>query len=550
MRTLHARLEALTWREWLFALLSLSLLSRLVVYLALPPTEPYTSLHPSVPLYFDDLQNHFWDYIRFTASKPPMPHILNALVVKVAGARLAYESRLFLVQLSLLDITALGLIFHAAIMLRIRNTIAFTGVLLYSLTLIPFELWRGSYFYDQMTTFFTAFFAYAIVRCLLSEKRRFVLLLAISGALLVFQSAVNLPVIPMTMAILSGYKYFTGLPGKIVLRRLSAALLGIALVTAVCRLKNSGRGETTITSNEGGAALMMVVQKSLGYDTEAVRRLIQDSHVPAWYLWCYDHPSSPVDGKGVPYEGWETLARAFGICSPWTTLKDHSWPFDFTILDAYLAGTGQTEFLPTVRADMRDMQEHRHLFAGFAHEFEPRWTGVYGSVSYKVALNGLRTNPLGFLKAFKDLQFLFAHYGPYFPRTVMNEMPPGSVPAIRFFDFVTTVFGWILGVAYHGLYIFLIAASGWMIHLGRRGPQADMKLFLTGIAPALILSVPLICLSVIFSTLVGGENDRYFIQIYPYLVLLTAWAAERLVPLIKIAEQRYSAYRAGPALGS
>lgn len=522
--------ERMSWRSWLWILIGVSLLARLSAYLALPPMASYTSIPPGSALFFDSLQNHFWEFMRFTASKPPMPYVLNAIVVKAAGAQWAHESRLFMIWLFLLDTAALGLLFHAAVLLRVRASVTFACVLLYSLALIPFEIWRNGMFYDQLTTFFTAFFAYAVVRCLLSDKRRFVLLLAASGGLLVFQSAVNLPVVPVTMAVLFGYKFILGLKARPAALSLSAALLAIFMVATVCRLKNSERGEATVTSTEGGPALMMVVQKSLDYDVAAVRALIVQTGAPPWYLWCYDNPRVPHDVNGVAYEGWETLSRAFGICFPFTALKDPSWPFDFRELDAYLTTSGQASVAHSVRADMKDTQERRHLYTGYCPELEPRWIGVYGAVSYQVALMGLRLHPLAFLRSFRQLHFLFSHYGPYFPRTIMKEMPPDAMPALGLFTLITTIFGWIYGAAYHALYIFLAGSAAWLLYAYRRG-RPDLKHFAAEAAPALILSVPLVSLAVIFSTLVGGENDRYFIQIFPYLMLLGACGAERLIAL-------------------
>lgn len=523
--------EPKSWRTWLWILLGVSLLARVLAYLFLPPTAPYLSLDQTTLYFYDNLQNHFWDFIRFTGSKPPMPHVLHALVAKAAGAAHAHELRLYLIQLFLLDLAALGLLFHAAVLLRARNAVAFACVLGYSLALVPFELWRDGFFYDQLTTFFTAFFAYAVVRCLLSDKRRFVFLLAASGALLVFQSAVNLPVVPVTMSVLFCCKWLLGLRMKAAAARLSAALLAVLLAAAVCRHKNSERGEASVTSNEGGAALMMVVQKSFDYDVAAVRRLIQEAGAPDWYLWCYDHPKSPLDASGAPSPGWKTLSEAFGICFPWTGVKDQAWPFDFRELDGYLTRTGQSTLAGVVRADMKDARERRHLYAGYCPELEPRWIGVYGSVSYRVALHGLRTHPLAFLRSYWHLHYLFAHGGPYFPRTVMDEVPAGALPARRLFRGITTVVGWCFGVAYHALYVFFVAAAGWLMYLRRRGRSAEMSSFAAQAAPAAILFVPLVCLAVIFSTLVGGENDRYFIQIFPYLTLLSAWGVERLVSL-------------------
>ena len=103
---------------------------------------------------------------------------------------------------------------------------------------------------------------------------------SIAGALLVSQSAVNAAVVPVSILIISLFLYIPKQQYRqLALSLIITLLLPIALLVAISK-KNQSVGHESLTSNKGGPAMMMVVQRAYGYDADRVHPLIKEGSAP------------------------------------------------------------------------------------------------------------------------------------------------------------------------------------------------------------------------------------------------------------------------------
>ncbi|MBV9988352.1 MAG: hypothetical protein JO301_11790, partial [Chitinophagaceae bacterium] len=337
--------------------------------------------------------------------------------------------------------------------------------------------------------------------------------------------AVSAGIVPASLLLCSAFIY---LPGKRWRSFFMNTLVMVALpvvVLLVISQKNrrSGTGEA-LTSNKGGPAMMMVVQRAYNYDTVRIRKAIADE--PGWYLWAYDHATVPINEQtGSPYENWLNLSQAFGICF-FGAQKDSGigiWRFNFSPLLNYLRNSGPAALIDPVRQDSADALIRPYRFAGYSPELNPRWIGIYGDVSKKIYFKTIIREPLGMLRAFVVQQAIFAAYGPLFPlnttqnkpgllvrsglRTSKDPLPLGALLVVICVLFA--VMSWIT-YAIVLLNLLLLFFRIWTKKLIRF--SMEFSLF----------SIPLLLIAIVFSCLVGGENDRYFMQAAPYITILAA----------------------------
>ena len=509
-------------------LLLWSIALRVIVYLLLPVSDDFGKYTYSGPLFFSALQEHFGDYLSFTTNIPPGTFLIDALVIGITGAKTAMAIRSFLILVSIMDIVALFLLWDITGMMGADKKTSFWAILLYSTALIPFELWHNGMHYDHPTLFLTTLFLWSLVRLFKNETGiSNWIWISVTGALLVSQSAVNSAIVPFTILFFLLIVYFPKKKyGKLVL----AVLITLSLPVTVLKIisnKNQKEGQESLTSNKAGPAMMMVVQRAYQYDVNKVRAQMQSAEAPDWYLWTYDHATVPVDPlSGKPYKDWINLSQAFGICF-FSHGKEYKgpWAFDFDPLIQYLESTKKDKLLQIVKEDAADAVEKPYRYAGFSPELSPRWIGVYGDISKKIFFATIRDHPVGMLKAFAAQQGIFAIYGPLFTFNTTQSSPSlfarsgvrtskETIPLSFLFIPVTLVFAVVSWVTYL-LMLMNIPVFIWQFLKSLR----PGKKLLT-VDGFLLVSVPAICVAVIFSCLVGGENDRYFMQVSPYIIVL------------------------------
>jgi hypothetical protein len=520
-----------------FWLLFLSGLVRVLVYSKLPSPD---AVPPNWTLYFEALRKHFFEYIYFTTLKPPLSHLINALPLWLFGPVMTYESRYFLIIAFLLDTLAVWLVYLAAKNLKIRDGLAFIIALFYSMAIIPLELWRNGLMYDHHTIFFTALFIYACCRMLNSQKLNNLLFVSVSGALLLWQSTANVAVVPVTAgaAILltlkkDSFKFLR------LLKKGGIVLGGPILAAALLIGKNYLVSGTPTTSNGLGPGVMMIVQRALEYQIDKVRTLAIESGVPDWWLWCYDHPTAPTDPDGKPYPNWEYVPMVYGYCTPWTKLSDASWPFDFSPLYKYLFETGQLKLAKIVEKDMNDMQKRKYLFAGYSPETCQRWISQYGNESVKLYKRLLMKNRRRYIWAVKQIYEIYVLKGSKFLSRLTTELRTEPIPAQQTFLAITKIFGAFMLISYisvflcFGMFIFnVIVLLFLFIVLAIIKKRRNVRTWLLPMRAFVLLSIPIILSSIIFTITVGGENDRYLLQSTPYLVLIVGYFLSQIRRLV------------------
>ncbi|MEO8173370.1 MAG: hypothetical protein ABI581_09815 [Sediminibacterium sp.] len=522
-------------------LIGISVLLRVIVYLLLPVSDDFGRYSNSSPLFFSALTEHFKEYLAFTTNIPPATFIIDAFLLNMIGVKAAMSMRAFLILIFILDTIAISLLFRSAKRMGSNESIAFIVLTIFSIALIPFELWRDGMHYDHLTFSFTAFFAWSLVRVIKNHNSVFnKSLVSITGALLVSQSAANSAIVPFSVFSILCFLY---LPKKQFIQFGYALLVSLLLPVVVLFMiskKNSGEGQEGLTSNKAGPAMMMVVQRAYKYDVAKVRELVQSNGAPAWYTWTYDHATPPFDPSTKKQaEGWMNLAQAFGICfySADGPTSNNPWGFNFDPLAQYLRNNGPAELLPIVQADAGDAINRPYLFAGFSSELSPRWIGVYGDVSKRMFFAALKKNPVGMGKAFIEQQGIFCLYGHLFLYNTTQSKPSlmarsglktitGSVPLSFLLIPATFCFALIAFVTYLAMLLNIpVVLWRWLKSIRSGKTTLNNNTFL-------LLSIPAICIAVVYSCLVGGENDRYFIQASPYLVLLStclpAWFSSKI----------------------
>jgi hypothetical protein len=506
-----------------------SILLRLVVYLTLPVSDDFGRYSNSGSLYFSALTEHFGDYLLFTTNIPPATFIIHAFVLTVADAKTAMNVQAFLILVFVLNITAVALLYNSAKRIGASQKLTFFVMLIFSVALIPFELWRAGMHYDHLTLFFTSFFLWALVRLITDESSYSnMFLVSLSGALLVSQSAASSAIVPFSILVILCFLY---LSKKQFLKLGYAVLITLLLPVTVFILisnKNRTAAQEGLTSNKAGPAMMMVVQRAYRYDAVKLREMMKENNAPAWYLWTYDHARPPVDSvTGKEAEGWINLSQAFGICffSADGKAKKNTWQFDFDPLIQYLRANGYQKEAKIAEDDAGDALQKPYRFAGFSPELSPRWIGVYGEVSKKMFFIALSKNPIGMGKAFAEQQGIFALYGPLFlygttqdkaslfARAGLRTLKT-QLPLYQLLVPVTLVFALFSFIVYWIVLINIPVTVFQFLKNGKRGRRHQPVSYF------LLLSIPVLCIAVVYSCLVGGENDRYFMQATPYLVVL------------------------------
>lgn len=526
--------EAVSVRRLAAWLMYISIGMRVAVYLMLPAEKPMQQFHPSDLLFFSALTEHFRDYISFITLIPPGSYVINAAVFKLLGVEAALQFRAFSVLISILDIVSVMLLWRAAGTAGAGRKIRFVLLLIFSMSLIPFELWRGGMHYDHHTVFFTSAFAAAIVYWISKrESWTAVWLVSLTAALLVSQSAVNSAIAPAVILVTGISIYFNARQySSMAVRTAIAMLLPIAALLLISA-KNKSVSEDGMTSNKAGPAMMMVVQRAFNYDAGRVRDFAKQAGAPAWYIWTYDHATVADDpATGKPYTGWINLAQAFGICffAADSARNCNFFSFDFHPLLQYLrADTGAAKLVRYPLADSTDLKDKPYRYAGYSPELTPRWIGVYGDVSKTIYAKAILSHPVAMIRACLVQCGIFSIYGPLFPYNAMQAKSNllarsglRTLPAPMPFSVVLVLFtllfacaGWF---ALAAVFINLLLAGYFILRKRNSKPEGNKHIYFN------LISIPLLFVCAVFSCLVGGENDRYFMQAAPYIMLLACLA--------------------------
>ncbi|MBL7133007.1 MAG: methyltransferase domain-containing protein [Phycisphaerae bacterium] len=521
----------------LMIVLAAAIFVRALVYCLLPARAPAFS--DNLIYYHQALTQHLGQYLRFATLKPPLTYLIHSATFRLFGLQNTHVLYINLLVVFVMDCAAVILLYLACLRLSINRFLAGGVLLIYSVAYVPWELmWEGSH-YDHHTLLLTSVFIYCLVRAVTERSRRHLVMVSISAGLLVGQSTVNALSAPAAIVMaalvisLSARRRWPAL-----CRDAAVGLIGPIIVVGGLCVKNYLAAGVVGTSNLAGPAAMMVVQKAMDLDDQRVREFLIRCDAPRWYLWAYDNAVRPIMPNGKPYP-WP-VSKAFGICYERTKLGAELWPHDFRPLHRKLVELGEKDLAASVEKDMADARHRPYLFAGFSPELSPRWIGRYGRVSVKVYRGLIVKEPGLYLAAVRRCHKVFWNYGSRLPRHIMRKGArtlPEPVPLETFLTVFARAFQWLSRWGYRLLYLgWLAALVAWAVRIvskrrkaahaaGDRWASASAKASAdesawAWLGPFAVLSAPALLMTAIFSCMVGAENNRYFLQISPYLMLI------------------------------
>lgn len=490
-------------------------LVRGAVYLLLPPAAD-AELTPTVIAYFSALRDHFAEYLWTTTNRPPLTYVINATFGGIFGPSILYGARVDLL-LSFAANTLGGLaVFLAARRAGAAAKIALGVGFVFSLGVIPFELWRVGRHYDHHTLPLVALFVLSAVCLATARRTRDGVLAGVAGGLLVAQSPTNLYVAPAVLAAALMLRRRDPLGtlrrGGLVLA--TFALLPPLAVGGAIVAKNLAEARLPATGNQAGSSVMIFIHDALR-DQGRAAALVRRAPVPDWFRWCYEERVLPPGTEGD--QAWDILARSFGICFPWQEPGSDSWPFDVAVLEQVLRREGAHEVAELLARDARDMRERQYLFAGYSPEQSLRWTGQYGQNATIVARQMLLDHPTEGIATATRVAAQYGSRGPLLPlralapqsengmRTV--QLPWSAEAALRI---CAAMFAAVMLVGHWGLIPLLVIAHV-RPHIRLRVQRRI----------AVLLAVPMLLLGASF-TLAAWDVDRYFMQSTPYVAVSAA----------------------------
>lgn len=490
----------------------------------------HTSTVPLPHSYPTALRDHFLAFVWTNSVAPPLNYVINWLTVALWGPdRVASHLGYLTVNLALGVVTT-ALMFRAMVVARVNGLVAWGLALATSAALIPLEFWRANTpidHYDHHTPVLAALLAYA---CALVARDGFttrsVRWGAVAGGLFVLQSSAAAYFVPVLLALIVVFQWIGGgrrQPGfyKLAAIFVLPALLGVGGLAVRNRI-NSG---IFAPGTKGGAALMMFLQSTLKYDNAKLRAVIVESGAPDWYLWCFDHPQVP-SGSGPE---WAHLSRAFGTCMPFSGtpgVAGQPWPFDFSPLVQELSRRQHTDLVRRVEQDQVDAVSRQYVLVGLSPELSPRWISIYGQVSQRVFLHFVRTQQPIYLaelqRAYRENYF---GQGPEFlARTADDLLTQGFEFRPLLFRYDRFLFPailrasmralpWALLVSFVLAVVLTLLPRRWV---GERVPSRWRESWTLYVW----LGVPIAACALLYSGAVAVENDRYFVQSIPYLVVV------------------------------
>ena len=478
--------------------------------------------------YFQTLSDHFWAYFDYTALKPPMTYLIHGALVHLFGLDAIRDD--FIVQkfVILFDIIGLMALYASLRILRLGPIFAAALAIGFGIYIMPFEFWRQGVHYDHLSIFFNLVFILGVTIFVRKPSLSSGLFMSVAGALTLAHNTVFSMIVPI---VILASVYFATMRRRSLVSAvgLAAMLLvmpvGMALTISY---KNYAVSGTFAPSTLGGVALMLVSMNSVGHDTEKLRPLLDEAGAPDWYKWCYDN--AVWDPEAGPMAA--VNSRSFGHCGISPDFGEAGWPLEMSGIEAEMRLLGAKGPLAAAEHD-QDIIDHRpYLLYGFAPELSLHWVDIYGRVSSNLFVYDLFHDPVRYIETFQRQERVFNRNGPQFPVTLIDS--PGS--ALNLNKSGSAVVKTIIArsaTALRATALPLLAATligaifcaghlGALL-LGKKPPVIDPVY-----ATHLVFGGTVLILTVLFSTIVGAENDRYFMYAAPYSIVsiaaIAAWA--------------------------
>lgn len=257
-------------------------------------------------LYREALTDHLWEYLAYTPLKPPLFSLLHAAVLYLADLAGIGQVTALRLYGGALGVVVAPLSYLAARDFGANRWISSPLAILAALSLLP--LCEEPLNYDLPVFALLALFLWSVARVVRHSGRAGFVLLSLTAAALVAQSTVQAGVVAIVVALAVGVVTFRGQRLRAAAMTAAAALPAV-LVLVLIVVKNVAAFGMAANSTLGGHTLMLFTMANNNWNAEDTRRHAVAAGAPDWYLWCYDHPYSP-SGEEFP----RSFAKTMGAC--------------------------------------------------------------------------------------------------------------------------------------------------------------------------------------------------------------------------------------------
>jgi len=471
--------------------------------------------------YYNALSNHFFEYFYSATVQSPLISLIDAMLVNLFSYDVILKYKVLLLFSFVLDVMAIALIY--SIIIRFVNSYyAIFFISLLSISLIPFEFWRLGHHYDHYNLFFSSFFLFTLLNYIMDETKFSAYILSFSSILLALLFPVNIVVVPVCLALLGLFKTIN--------RNISTSLINVSLIPVVSvmlvitsfSVKNYSLNKDFNHSSKSGVSMMQVVSRSFSHDPIKLREFIVKSNASKMFVWCFDNPT--YSESDLMY-----LARHWGMC--FQEQEDNNIDkFRYSVDNMIDAATkiGSKEQVSSLLHDQYLINDKPYLLSGYAPEYSLRWTSIWGAEVRDLYLRAIQENPSGMLYIIAKQAAVYSLYGPFFPYEVLwksedshwSEIKALSkfslatikIPFQSFIGVVAIIFGCLIFVSYLLILLNLVTYL-FRVVLSRSLNISKYDLFL------IILSTIIILNLIVYSTLVGGEQYRYFMHSLVYVFI-------------------------------
>jgi hypothetical protein len=212
----------------------------------------------------------------------------------------------------------------------------------------------------------------------------------------------------------------------------------------------------------------------------------------------------------------------YGICF----MQDSQ--FDFEPLLQELALQNESEIIRIVTKDQNDAQEKPWLFAGAVGESTTRFAARYSRESSRVWVHFLTTQPIQFLRSTAQVHLWFYAAG----HTFLSGHPdtPPSVQSSMLF-----ILKWLIRLAAVSSYVLAFLLLLYPLYQRHRAKLQEIPHYARSNIPLLgagLVAFASILTALAFNTTSCCENDRFYVQATPYLVVISAYIIQKLTTLL------------------
>ncbi len=499
------------WPELL--LFSLSLGVRLL-YWSRMPAEAMVPVDQVLESYLQALKDHFWEYLFYDHTQPPGMFLIHKVLLHLVGPGRAFVTWVP-VPGFLLNSVAVVLVYSMARRVGAGRGFGWTMTMIYSLGLIPLELWHGGSTLDHYTVGLVACFAWAVMRRVAGSGFRQDGLVAITGAVLVlFQKVAFIT----TAVIILITTWLLEAPRARRWQRTAVALAGPLVVALALSAKNVLSVGSFLPSSLAGVNVAQFMWAAYGYDQDRLAAFARTSGAPDWYLWCYER------AKRV-----EVMGPFYGTCYMQEGSPERA--FDFIPLQACMEAHGERRVAQIVAADRARLSSRPYLRSFMVPEMSPRIAAEYSRISTHLFRIFVTRNPLLFLKQLLRTHYIYLVDGWRTLSLLLKDKSQQDIQLLPWLPWKEALLGasGLCGVlllqGYLATYWLLLRLLWRWLPRWRRaegGRRARSPAPLSTQERAMASAIAGVVVGSLAVNMACCENGRYFVQVSPYVIPLLA----------------------------